>query len=124
MKEFWYNLAPWLSIIAIALIQPLTNFVINWQNIRQKRKEQHYETEVMAYREFARTYGYLRFNNSDKNYWDFAGAANQVAIMCKDKNTRKLIFDLLELMKTNHYPTDITDQLFQKCIQILSCKVK
>ena len=60
MDWFVSNLAPWVSLLAIIVIQPVINLIINWQNLKQKRREQKYETEVMAYREFARTYGCLR----------------------------------------------------------------
>ena len=124
MDWFVSNLAPWVSLLAIIVIQPVINLIINWQNLKQKRREQKYETEVMAYREFARTYGCLRFTSADKGYWDFAGAANQVAIMCGDKNLRNRIFSLLDMMKTDHYPTDETDKIFQECVVLLGSKVE
>lgn len=124
MEWFIDNLIPWLTLLAVVVIQPVINLIINWQNLKQKRREQKYETEIMAYREFAKTYGGLRFNASDKGYWEFAGAANQVAIMCGDKNVRNRIFSLLDKMKINHYPTDESDKIFQECVVLLASKVK
>ena len=124
MEWFIDNLIPWLTLLAVVVIQPVINLIINWQNLKQKRREQKYETEIMAYREFAKTYGGLRFNALDKGYWEFAGAANQVAIMCGDKNVRNHIFSLLDKMKIDHYPTDETDRIFQECVVLLASKVK
>ena len=124
MDWFIADLAPWISLLAVIVIQQIINLVINWQNLKQRRLEQKYETEIMAYREFARTYGGLRFTSSDRGYWEFAGAANQVAVMCGDGNVRNHIFSLLDMMKTNHYPTDETDKIFQECVVMLASKVK
>ena len=122
-EKNFYNLIPWLSLILVVLVQPVVNFLINWMNIRQKQREEKYETEIMAYREFAKTYGYLRFNSGDKAYWEFASSANQVAIIVKDEKIKNKIFNLLDLMRTDHYPNDHTDTLFRECLDILSRKI-
>lgn len=116
----WNILVPLISLIAL-IVQPLCSLAINKQNLKDRQIERKYENEVLIYRNFADSYGAMKYSPDAKNLNNFLGFAYQVSLVCKDKKVQKLMFQLAALLKENPIAnSQVADALFQESVSLLS----
>lgn len=110
-----------VSVIALcAIISPiLVSIINNIFNLKIKKLEFKHQEFIKIFKEFTLKYDALHTSVDYSRASKFQMAAMQMAVICKDHNTRNNLIKLGNIVMKNKCRNTETDKLFELCVKQL-----